>query len=535
MNSMTRILIPTRLSPDGVALLEATPGFRVNLCPGLKSMELNKAIADADAVIIRSDNQITAATIAVAKRLKLIGRAGVGVENVDLAAATARGVVVLNTPTASSIAVAELTMAMMLALARKIVPADRSVKAGQWEKSAFGGHELFGKTLGLIGFGRIGREVAQRAAAFGMAVVAYDPYVTEAAAIAANVTLAKLNDVLRTADVISLHLPLNDRTRGILGTAQLKLLKKSSLLINASRGGIVDEDALHKALAHGRLAGCALDVFTTEPPTDPWFAGLDNVVVTPHLGASTAESQTKVAIEIARAVRTALLDGIYVNAVNLPIRDASDLPRLLPYVKLAERMGILLRALGDGPCSSITLELGSQTVSDAKLIASAALMGFLGLETDAPITLVNASQIAAERHISIPVIDQGARPNLSTTIAIEGHFGRVKRLVIGAVEGGRTPRIRAIDEFLIDIAPAGRVLIFTNRDRPGVIGAVGVLLGKAKINIASWVLGRRQRGGTALGIVTVDDPVSPRVMKELIQLPNMGHVVQVNWEAGHGV
>ena len=526
---MPRILIPTRLSSEGVAILSGTSGFEVDFRPGLKGADLQRAIATADAIIIRSDSKIDAALIAAAKRLKLIGRAGVGVENVDLPAASARGIVVLNTPAANSIAVAELTMAMMLALTRKLVPADRSTKDGHWEKSAFAGHELWGKTLGLVGFGRIGREVALRADAFGMAVVAFDPYITAAAAQAANVKLMKLPQLLRTSDVVSLHLPLNDKTRGLLGSPQIKSMKKGAFLINASRGGIVDERALHEALASGRLGGCGLDVFESEPPSDLWFTGMDNVVVTPHLGASTAESQTKVAIEIAEAVRDALRSGVYRNAVNLPIRDPSDLARLLPYARLAEQLGVLLRGLEDGPCGSLSLELGAQTAGESRLIVAAALKGFLAPETDHLATLVNATQIAHDRHIKVPVIDQSNQAGLAATIALEGLFGRRHHHVSGVVDNNAEPRIRQIDEFPIDIAPVGRVLIFTNRDRPGVIGDVGAVLGRAKINIASWVQGRKQRGGTALGVVAVDDPVPGPILKQLSGLPNMGRIAEVDW------
>ena len=526
---MHRILIPTRLAQEGVEHLTKTPGFKVDFHPGLKGDALRRAIANADAVIIRSDNRLDRPTLKAAKRLRLIGRAGVGVENVDLQAASERGIVVLNTPAANSIAVAELTMAMMLTLARKIVPADRSVKAGRWEKSAFAGHELHGKTLGLVGFGRIGREVARRAASFGMDVVAFDPFVTPAAATAAGVRLVKLPELIRTADVISLHLPLNDKTRGLLGKAQLWKMKPSALLINASRGGIVDEHALHQALKSNRIAGCALDVYETEPPENRWFSEMENVVVTPHLGASTEESQTKVALEIAESVRLALAEGIYVSPVNLPVSDPSRLPEVLPFLELSERLGVLLRALEDGPCSAITVELGAQTISEAGVIQASALKGFLSGETDSPITLVNSTSVAIERHIRLAVADQSSQAAGTAKITIEGRFGRRARRVAGSVDPGHKGRIRLIDDFPIDLAPEGRVLIFTNRDRPGVIGAVGGILGEAQINIAAWLLGRKKRGGTALGVVAIDDPVPAPILKALSSLPNMGRVVQVDW------
>lgn len=524
-----RVLIPTKLAAEGVRILEATPGITVDLRPGLKGPDLRRALADADGVIIRSDSDIDAKTIDAAPRLRLIGRAGVGVENVDVHAASARGIVVLNTPSANSIAVAELTMAMMLALSRKIVAADVSVKAGRWEKGALAGHELGGKTLGLVGLGRIGREVALRASAFAMKVVAFDPFVTMAAAQAMGVTLVKLPQVLALADYVSLHLPLTDKTRNLIGAAQLRRMKQGAFLINASRGGIVDEKALAKSLRGGHLGGCALDVFTSEPPADLWFSGMENVIVTPHLGASTAESQTKVAIEIAEAVRRALIEGVYVNAVNLPLGDPSDLPRLLPHVRLAEKLGILLRALEEGPCGAITLELGAQTHPESRLVQAAFLKGFLSAETDVPITLVNASDIAAGRGLRVAIVDRSAQTEQAHALTAEASFGRRKRVVGGVVEDGKTPRVRRIDDFPIDVAPEGRALIFTNQDRPGVIGAAGAVLGRARINIASWLLGRRQRGGTALGFVGVDDPVPDSVLRELSGLPHMGVVTQVNW------
>jgi D-3-phosphoglycerate dehydrogenase len=512
-----------------VDILKDVPTFEIDLQPGLKGAELLTALQTADAVVIRSEHQIDAKTIAAAPNLRLVARAGVGVENVDLDACTARGIVVLNTPAANSIAVAELTMAMMLTLSRKIVPADNSVKAGKWEKGRFGGHELFGKTLGLVGFGRIGREVAMRAQSFGMSVIAYDPFVTEAAAKASNVTLMDLNDVVANGDVISLHLPLNDKTRNLIDAAMLKRMKSTALLVNAARGGIIDEKALAVAMTEGRIAGCALDVFEKEPPENHWFDTHENVVVTPHLGASTAESQTKVAIEIAQAVKRAFIEGVYVNAVNLPIADPSDLPRLLPYLKLAERVGLLLRMMESGACDSITIELGSQTQPESRLVTAAALKGFLSPQTDSAITMVNAMTIAAERHVRVAVIDQSSKDDLANAIAVDATIGGQAHRVVGVVEHGTSLRLRQIDEFPLDIAPSGRVLIFTNQDRPGVIGAVGALLGSAKVNIASWNLGRKQRGGTALGIVAVDDPVPQSVIDELMKLPALGHIVQVDW------
>lgn len=528
-SSKWRILIPTALSQEGVDILKGVPSFDIDLQPGLKGAELLAALAIADAVVIRSEHRIDAKTIAAAPNLRLVARAGVGVENVDLDACTARGIVVLNTPAANSIAVAELTMAMMLTLSRKIVPADNSVKAGKWEKGRFGGHELFGKTLGLVGFGRIGREVALRAQSFGMSVIAYDPFVTEAAAKASNVTLMDLNDVVANGDVISLHLPLNDKTRNLIDAAMLKLMKSSALLVNAARGGIIDEKALAAAMTEGRIAGCALDVFEKEPPENHWFDSHENVVVTPHLGASTAESQTKVAIEIAQAVKRAFVEGVYVNAVNLPIADPSDLPRLLPYLKLAERVGLLLRMMETGACDSITIELGSQTQHESRLVTAAAVKGFLSPQTDSAITLVNAMTIAAERHVRVAVIDQSSKEDLANAIAVDATIGGQTHRVVGVVEHGSSLRLRQIDEFPLDIAPSGRVLIFTNQDRPGVIGSVGALLGSAKVNIASWNLGRKQRGGTALGIVAVDDPVPQSVIDDLMKLPALGHIVQVDW------
>jgi D-3-phosphoglycerate dehydrogenase len=528
---MYRILIPTRLAQEGVSHLTNAPGFKVDFRPGLKGDALRKAIATADGIIIRSDNRIDRPLLKAARRLRIIGRAGVGVENVDLEAASERGIVVLNTPAANSIAVAELTMAMMLTLARKIVAADRSVKAGQWEKSAFAGHELYGKTLGLVGFGRIGREVARRAASFGMNVVAFDPFVTETAAVAAGVGLLKLPELIRAADVISLHLPLNEKTRGLIGKTQLSKMKPSALLINASRGGIVDEKALQQALQSKRLAGCALDVFENEPPTNRWFAEMENVVVTPHLGASTEESQAKVALEIAESVRLALAEGIYIGPVNLPIADPAQLQDLLPFIGLAERLGVLLRSLEDGPCHAITIELGALAIAESRVIQASMLKGFLSGETDAPITMVNSTMLAAERHIRLAVADHCSQADAAGMIAVQGRFGRRVRRVAGQAEPGRPARIRLIDDFAIDLAPDGRVIIFTNRDRPGVIGAVGGILGEAQINIAAWLLGRKKRGGTALGVVSIDDPVPGPILKQLGSLPNMGRVVQVNW--GH--
>jgi D-3-phosphoglycerate dehydrogenase len=306
-------------------------------------------------------------------------------------------------------------------------------------------------------------------------------------------------------------------------------MKRTALLINASRGGIVDETALKAALDAKKLAGCALDVYETEPPTNRWFADMENVVVTPHLGASTTESQTKVALEIAESVRLALAEGIYVSPVNLPISDPAHLPDVLPFIALAERLGVLLRALEDGACSAITLELGARTMTESKVMQASVLKGILSGETDVPVTLVNAPLVATERHVRLAVVDRSSHSDESATISIEGKFGRRTRRVSGVVDPAGQGRIRSIDEFTTDLAPEGRVLIFTNRDRPGVIGATAGVLGKANINIAAWLLGRKKRGGTALGLVSVDDPVPGPIIKKLGALPNMGKVVQVDW------
>lgn len=527
-----RILIPTILAPECIAILKELPNVTVTVKPGLSGSAFARELQLADAVIIRSEHTLDARLIQNAPRLRVIARAGVGVENIDVAAASRQGIVVINAPGANSIAVAELTMAFMLALLRRIVGADRSVKSGEWQRSRFAGHELSGKTLGLLGFGRIGRAVSTRAQAFGMNVITFDPFIGQAASVAAQVKLVKLPELLRRADVISLHLPLTDKTRGLIGSAQLRRMKPTAILINAARGGVIDEAALQRALTSGQIAGCALDVFEDEPPADQWFSEMDNMIVTPHIGAATVESQTKVGIEIAHALRRALLDGVFQNAINLPVSDVSDLPRLQPHINLMERMGRLLRALESGACDAVTFELGAETIGEADLMVAAGLKGILSSEIATPVTLVNAAQLAKDRHLRVATIERdarGAKSPMAATIVLEGKFGRTKRRIVGEIENGQTPKIRQIDDFPLDLIPTGRVLFFDNRDRPGVIGAVGVVLGKAEINIASWVLGRRKRSGTALGVVTVDDPVPPSVIKELRALPNMGTVVQVDW------
>ena len=379
MTAQFRVLVADQIALDGLAPLRDDSRFELIVKPGLKGAELRDAIAAADAVLVRSATQITRESLARANGLKVIGRAGVGVDTIDVDAATERGIAVLTAPAGNTISAAELTFALTLALARRVSAADRSMKAGQWDRKSFSGTELYGKTLGLVGAGRIGGEVAKRARAFGMQVVAFDPFLIAERALTLGIERAELDEVLRRADVVSLHVPLTDATAGLLGDRELGLMKPTAVIVNAARGGVVREDALVRALTDKRIAGAALDVFEQEPlPADHPLRLLENVVLTPHLGASTAEAQQNVAVEIAEAVRAALVDGDLSRAVNAPGLGGDEMRRIRPLLALSERLGVLTTALAEGGMSRIEVRYaGSAAAGALRLLTATALAGAL--------------------------------------------------------------------------------------------------------------------------------------------------------------
>lgn len=466
---------------------------------------LEGALADADALIVRSATQVDGDLIAAAPRLRAIARAGTGVDNIDLEAASARGIVVFNAPGANSISVAEHTCALMLALARSIPRADASLKAGRWEKADLTGIELRGKTLGLVGLGRVGREVALRARGFGMELLAHDPYIASHVAEELRVELVSLDELCARADFISLHVPSTPATRRLFDADRFARVKPGARFINTARGDLVDGTALLAALESGRVAGAALDVFDTEPPQDRRLLAHPQVIATPHIAASTAEAQELVGLETARSLRDFLRDGLVRNAVNFPNVPAEEFRRLRPYTRLVERMGLFLAQLADGRTEALGIRYyGELAQGSTELLVSAALVGLFRPMLASAITPVNARAVAADRGIEV-IESRSARPrNFTSLVSLKLHTSRGERWIEGALFEPASPRLVLIDGVEIEAPLEGTLLVIRNNDQPGVIGEVGTILGRHGINIATFALGRQ--GGRAVGLVTLDEP-----------------------------
>jgi len=527
--SRYRILIADAINPEGLAPLTADGAFEIVERTGLKGEELARALADFDAVIVRSGTRITRDSLAYADRLRVIGRAGVGVDNIDVAAATERGIAVLNAPSGNTISAAELTMAILLALVRRVPAADRSMKRGEWDRKSFNGIELYGKVLGLIGAGRIGGEVARRARGFGMTVVAYDPFLSEDRARALTIELASLDDVLRSADVLSIHTPLTDATRNLIDAAALAKLKPGAYLVNAARGGVVDEVALYQALVDGRLAGAALDVFETEPlPADHPLRSLDNVVLTPHLGAATEEAQQNVAVEIAEAVRAALLENDFSRAVNAPAIGGEEMRRLRPLIDLAERLGTLAGALTDGGIEKVEIRYAGNADDALPPLTAGVLIGLLsGVLGRGAVNFVNAVHLAESRGIEVGRVRTAPHRDYGEYIEVRLSGGDRETCVGGALLAEGFPRVVRIDNFRVDVVPSGALVVLRNRDVPGVIGRVGTILGDAGINIGEYHQARLEAGGAALAAITVDARLDDDVVQALARIPEVHEVRQV--------
>lgn len=529
MTDRFRVLIADQIDRDGLLPLSEDQRFELDQQTGLDQPQLAEALTNYDAVLVRSATTISREALAKTSRLKVIGRAGVGVDTIDIDAATERGIAVLNAPAGNTTSAAELAFALLLALARRIPSADRSMKAGKWDRKALGGVELFGKTLGLVGAGRVGGEVAARARAFGMTVLIYDPYLQEERAEQLGATLLPLEDLLPRADIISLHVPLTEATAGLLNPQRLALLKPGVLLINAARGGIVDEGALIEALRSGRVAGAALDVFGEEPlPADHPFRSLDNAILTPHLGASTAEAQRNVAREIADAVRSALTEGDLSRAVNAPAIGGEQFRRLRPLLDLADRLGQVARALAGGPIKRAELRYSGDQDDALRPLSAAAMIGLLtGVLGRQAVNFVNALHLTKVRGIDLTRVrtarDADYGENLELLVGGTGYEVRL----VGNLLGEGHSRLVRIDDYHVDVVPRETLVILRNRDVPGVIGRVGTLLGGAGVNIAEYHQARHDEGGDALAAIRVDSKLDPGVMASLAALPDVASVKQV--------
>lgn len=525
-----KVLFADALPDEGLEPLRADGRFELVVQTGLKGEDLARAIEGMDAVVVRSATKITRDALKYADRLQVIGRAGVGVDNIDVEAATERGVAVLNAPSGNTISAAELAFALILSLVRRIPAADRSMKAGEWDRKSFQGTELYGKTLGLVGAGRIGGEVAKRARAFGMRVVAYDPYLTSEKASELDIELGTLEEVLRRGDVVSLHVPLTESTRGMLGDAQLAMMKPGAYLVNAARGGVVDEATLARFVESGKLAGAGVDVFEQEPlPADHPLRKVERVVLTPHVGAQTAEAQQNVAVEIGYAIRDALLVGDLTRAVNAPQIGGEEMRRLRPLLALSERLGRLACSLGDGPVEAVEVRYAGEGPEEGlRPILAAALVGLLSSAVGPwGINRVNALHLAASRGIELRRIRLGPHGDYGEYVELRVTRSGAEQRVAGALLGEAHPRIVRVEEYPVTVIPTGTIVVLRNKDVPGVIGRVGTLLGGAGINIAEYYQARLEQGGDALALVRVDGRVPQEVLDALRRLRDIVRVTQV--------
>lgn len=510
-----KVLVTDPLAAEGIRILREA-GFTVEESGALGKEELASRIRGFDALLVRSATKVGRSCFEAADRLKVVGRAGVGLDNVDVEAATEKGVTVMNSPEGNTVSTAEHAFALLLSLARNIVPASVSVAAGKWEKKGMTGVELAGKTIGIFGFGRIGRRLAGYARAFEMEVLACDPFASEKMISRGDATLVEKDELLARSDIVTLHVPLTDETRRMIGERELGLMPEGSLLINCSRGGLVDEEALGRALAGGRLKGAALDVFEVEPPGDNPLTRLPGVVVTPHLGASTGEAQEKVARAICAQVVDFLKNGIVVNAANLPPVNARQARVLAPYQFLCEKMGSFLGQTVSGRVESIELKyLGEISDLDLSLLPHYFLKGFFSHSLGDSVNYVNAPLAARERGIDFSQTRSEASPEFANLVEASVRAGGREFSLAGTLFGLNGPRIVRIDDFLIDAVPEGCLLLCRNQDRPGIVGRVGSVLGAAGVNIAGLSLGRSGRGGLAMSLINLDGPVSPEVLDKV--------------------
>ena len=518
-----KVLIADKLSEDGVKLLQGERDLEVDIKTGLSPQDLAAIIGPYEAVVVRSATKVTAEVIAKADKLKVIGRAGVGLDNVDADAATKRGIIVMNVPAGNTISTAEHTLSMLMAVARHIPQADASLHAGRWDRAKLVGTELFGKTLGIVGLGKIGTEVARRAQVFGMRILAFDPFLSSERAQQLDIELTDLPRLYREADFITVHVPLTNDTRHLIGAKEIATMKKGVRLLNCARGGIIDEAALAEAITAGQVAGAALDVFEQEPPAkDHPLFGLPQVVVTPHLGASTEEAQLNVAIEVAKQVADALLGRGIRNAVNMPSVDAQTLKVLQPYIVLGERLGAMASQLSGGQVAEVRVTyVGEVTGYDASPITLAVLKGLLAPMVGENVNYVNASLIAAERGIRVVEAKANRLEEFANLLAVDVRSNGNTLTIQGTLSARRQPRIVKIDRYFVEAAPEGYMLILKNEDKPGLIGQLGTLLGEAKINIAGMTNGRDKPGGTAITVVNIDNAVPVAVLDKVKRLAHV--------------
>lgn len=523
--TIPKVLVADPVSQRGVEELASNGALEVVVKTGLPEAEIIKIIPEFSALVVRSQTKVTAAVLEAATHLKVVGRAGVGVDNVDVDAATRRGVIVMNTPGGNTISTAEHAFSLLVSIARNIPQADASIKAGKWDRKKYEGVELYNKTLAILGMGRIGTELARRAMAFGMRVLAYDPYLSVSRARAMQVELIEdIDAILPQADFISMHMPLTDETRHMLDARRLGLCKKNVRIVNCARGGLVDEAALGEALKSGQVAAAALDVFEVEPPpADFALRSLPNIVFTPHLGASTAEAQENVGIEIAQAIRAALLEGEIRNAVNMPSIDAKTAVVVKPYITLGDKLGRFVAQLAPKRNDRIVITYGGKAVEmPTDAISRAVLTGFLKHAGGEEVNSVNVRSMAATIGLDVEEIRSSEQNDFNEWLHVAVTSGDTRVSVGGTFFGAKNdPRIVRVNCQSVEVTPAGVVLILENRDRPGIVGHIGTLLGTENVNIASMSLSRTEQGGRALTLLNLDSQPGSEVIAKLSADPDI--------------
>lgn len=512
-----KVLISDSLAQEAIAVLKKEPGVEVDVKTGLSLEELVNCIGDYNALLIRSDTKVTKEVIEAALNLQVIGRAGVGVDNVDIETATKKGIIVMNTPDGNTIATAEHTMALILSLSRNIPQAYTSVRSKEWNRKKYTGVELFEKTLGVIGLGRIGTEVAKRAQSFGMHIIGYDPYISKERVKSLGIELVALEELYKRSDYITLHVPKSAETKHMISKKEIELMKKSVHLINCARGGLIEEKALIEALQNGRIAGAALDVYEKEPPEESPLFTMDNCVTVPHLGASTREASLNVGIAVANQVLEVLKGGAAKNAVNIPQIDGELLKQLKPYVELGEKLGNLQGQLASMHIEEITIEYAGDIAQyDLSVVSLSILKGLLSAIVDgAMVNYVNAPALAKERGIKIIESKSGSREDFNNLISITVKAGTEKKFLAGTLFHKDDSRIVYLDEFRVDAIPSGYMLILSNIDKPGVVGKIGTILGNNNINIAALYMGREAIKEQQRLVLNVDSIVPEEILTEI--------------------
>ena len=520
---MPKILVGDPIAENGLAILRQVGQVEEKI--GLSEAELVEIAPQYDAIMVRSGTKITRPVLEAASKLQIVGRAGVGVDNIDVPAATEAGVVVVNSPAGNTVAVAELALGMMLSLVRKLIPAHNSVSGGEWKRSKFLGTELYGKTLGIVGVGRIGVEVTKRAQSFGMTVLGYDPFLSSNRASQLGIEAVSLEEIWRRCDFITLHTPLTKETHHMVSTDVFNQMKPGAIILNCARGGIIDEAALYQALKDGVIGGAGLDVFEQEPPKESPLFGLPNVILTPHLGASTEEAQVEVALDVARQIVDVLEGRPPQSAVNLPPLPPETRELIAPFLKLMEQLGRIQSQIAAGRIEKIEIVYaGELAQNDTRALTRVFLKGLLQGQVE-NVSYVNAPALAQARGVEVIETKRSATgdyANLVATCSTRNDDGHIRtRQVDGTIFNGREPHIVSIQDLRVDVIPEGTILLVPNHDRPGMIGQVGTILGKHNVNIAGMQVGRKAVGERAVMIINLEEPVSKEVIAEIDAVPDL--------------